>query len=231
MDNQTQPEKEILLNNGQKEDILKTIDPTHFRVSIFGSARIQKEDPTYQQVYDFAKIMADEGIDIVTGGGPGLMEAANAGHAAGDPKNEAQSIGLTVKLPMESRNEYLEIERHFNKFSNRLDTFVSISHAAVIMLGGIGTCLEFFYVWQLIQVKHIYQMPIILIGEQWEALLDWIIKYPLKSRLLNKADLDMIHVVKTNEDAAEIIKKHYAAYRLLGRDRLADNTARYSADA
>jgi hypothetical protein len=176
-------------------------------------------------------MMAEDGIDIVTGGGPGLMEAANAGHAAGDSGNEAQSIGLTVRLPFESNgNQYLELEKHFDKFSNRLDTFVSISHAVVIMLGGIGTCLEFFYVWQLIQVKHIYQMPIILIGEQWETLLDWIIKYPLKSKLLNKEDLDFIHVVKNNEEAAAIIKKHYAAYRLLGKDRLSDNTLRYSAN-
>ncbi|HBM45934.1 MAG: hypothetical protein UT05_C0001G0090 [Parcubacteria group bacterium GW2011_GWF2_38_76] len=223
------PKRDIVVSN--HEDVVKLIDPTHFRVSIFGSARVHKEDVVYKQVYDFAKIMADEGIDIVTGGGPGLMEAANAGHAAGDPTNQAQSIGLTVRLPSEAvGNQYLEIEKHFNKFSNRLDTFVSISHAAVIMLGGIGTCLEFFYVWQLIQVKHIYQMPIILIGEQWEGLLDWIIKYPLKSKFMNKEDLDMIHVVKTNEEAANIIKKTYAAYRLIGKDRLSLNTQKYSAD-
>ena len=224
-----EPKSDIVVQS--HEDIVKLIDPTHFRVSIFGSARTNKEDDVYKQVYGFAKTMAEEGIDIVTGGGPGLMEAANAGHAAGDPRNEAQSIGLTVRLPFESSgNQYLELERHFDKFSNRLDTFVSISHAAVIMLGGIGTCLEFFYVWQLIQVKHIYQMPIILIGEQWEGLLDWIVKYPLKSKLLNKEDLDVIHVVKNNEEAVALIKKTYAAYRLIGKDMLSLNTQKYSAD-
>ncbi len=228
MDKKTQPETDILIDD--RENILKSINPNHFRVSIFGSARIHPEDKTYKQVYEFAKVMAEEGIDIVTGGGPGLMEAANAGHAAGDLRNEAQSIGLTVRLPMESSNQYLELERHFDKFSKRLDTFVSISHAVVIMLGGVGTCLEFFYVWQLIQVKHVYQMPIILIGEQWEALLDWIIKYPLRSKLLNKEDLNVIHVVKNNEEAMDIIKKTYAAYRLIGQDRLSLNTQKYSAD-
>jgi hypothetical protein len=228
MNTEEQSKIDVVVQNS--EDLAKIINPNNFRVSIFGSARISKDEPVYKQVYDFAKMMAEEGIDIVTGGGPGLMEAANSGHADGDKRNEAQSIGLTVRLPMESSNEYLELERHFDKFSDRLDTFVSISHAVVIMLGGIGTCLEFFYVWQLIQVKHIYQMPIILIGEQWEQLLDWIIKYPLKSKLLNKEDLDVIHVVKTNEEAAAIIKKHYAAYRLLGKDRLSLNTQKYSAN-
>lgn len=228
MNSEEQSKIDVVVQN--TDDLAKIINPTHFRVSIFGSARINKDNPVYKQVYDFAKMMAEEGIDIVTGGGPGLMEAANSGHADGDMQNEAQSIGLTVKLPTETSNQYLEVQKHFDKFSNRLDTFVSISHAVVIMLGGIGTCLEFFYVWQLIQVKHIYQMPIILIGEQWEQLLDWIIKYPLKSKLLNKEDLDVIHVVKTNEEAAAIIKKHYAAYRLLGKDRLSLNTQKYSAD-
>lgn len=224
-----QTKADVVVQN--HEDIVKLIDPLHFRVSIFGSARTQKEDPVYKQVYEFAKMMAEDGIDIVTGGGPGLMEAANAGHSAGDPRNEAQSIGLTIRLPGENHsNQFVEIEKHFDKFSNRLDTFVSISHSVVIMLGGIGTCLEFFYVWQLIQVKHIYQMPVILIGEQWEGLLDWIIKYPLKSKLLNREDLDVIHVVKTNKEAADIIKKTYAAYRLLGKDRLSLNTQKYTAD-
>lgn len=229
MSEEIQLKKDIIVGN--HEDIVKLVDLTHFRISIFGSARVNKEDEVYKQVYEFAKMMAEEGIDIVTGGGPGLMEAANSGHAAGDPNNEVQSIGLTVRLPDEAgRNQYVELEKHFDKFSNRLDTFVSISHAVVIMLGGVGTCLEFFYVWQLIQVKHIYQMPIILIGEQWEGLLDWIIKYPLKSKLLNKEDLDVIHVVKNNKEAADIIKKTYAAYRLIGRDRLSLNTQKYSAN-
>ncbi len=228
MAEEKQKQKDILVH--KHEDVVKMIDPTHFRVSIFGSARIEKEDAVYKQVYDFAKMMAEEGIDIVTGGGPGLMEAANAGHKEGDPRNESQSIGLTVRLPFESSNEYLELERHFDKFSSRLDTFVSISHAVVIMLGGIGTCLEFFYVWQLVQVKHVYQMPIILIGEQWEALLDWIIRYPLRSRLLKKEDLDVIHVVKTNEEAADIIKKTYSAYRILGMDKLSLNSQKYTPD-
>lgn len=229
MDNKTETGADIIVHN--HEDIVKLIDPTHFRVSIFGSARPDKEDPVYKQVYGFAKMMAEEGIDIVTGGGSGLMEAANAGHASGDPKNESQSIGLTIRLPWENHsNQFIEIEKHFDKFSPRLDTFVSISHAVVIMLGGIGTCLEFFYVWQLVQVKHIYQIPIILIGEQWETLLDWIVKYPLKSKYLNKEDLNIIHVVKTNEEAAEIIKKTYAAYRLIGMDRLSINTQKYAAD-
>jgi len=209
------------------EDILKMIDPTHFRVAIFGSARIQNGDKVYKQVYEFAKKMGEKGIDLVTGGGSGLMEAANRGHEHGDKNNLAQSIGLTIQLNTEARNSYLELEKHFDKFSNRLDTFVSISHAVVIMPGGVGTCLEFFYVWQLIQVQHIYQIPIIMVGDQWKYLIDWIKKYPLKQKLLDKKDLENIYVAKTNKEALDIIKKTQQSYKFIGNDKLVLNMIKY----
>jgi len=191
----------------EKENyLLSQINKNNFRVSIFGSARIQKDDKVYRQVYDIAKELGKEGIDIVTGGGPGLMEAANEGHKAGDVDKKAESIGLTIQLPFEAKaNPYLEITQHFQKFSDRLDNFMGISHVAVVMPGGIGTCLEFFYTWQLTQVKHIPKIPIILFGEMWEELIKWIKKYPLKQDLMSSEDLENVHIARDIKEALNII--------------------------
>ena len=175
-------------------------------MSIFGSARTKPEDDLYQDVYDLAKAIGQQGFDIVTGGGPGMMEAANAGHAAGDPDMISDSIGLTIQLPWEAEgNKHLEIKKHFNKFSGRLDHFMALSNVMVVTPGGIGTCLELFYSWQLIQVKHVHPIPVILIGKMWEKLIDWVKKYPLKDGLISPEDLDQIHVVKNNKEAMQII--------------------------
>ena len=90
------------------------------------------------------------------------MEAANAGHAEGDKDEKADNIGLTIQLPWEAHgNKHLELKKHFNKFSGRLDHFMALSRAVIVAPGGIGTCLEFFYALQLVQVKHIKPVPII----------------------------------------------------------------------
>lgn len=181
-----------------------------FRVAIFGSARLKKNDKVYKQVFQLAKEIGKHKFDVVTGGGPGLMEAANAGHEAGDKGKKADSIGLVIKLPWESRgNKHLEIKEEFAKFSKRLDAFMALSKVAIIMPGGIGTCLELFYAWQLIQVKHIKPIPMILVGKMWEELIKWIKKYPLKKGLISKKDLDNIHIAKDNKAAMKIILKTY----------------------
>lgn len=192
----------------------KEIKKHDFRVTIFGSARIRKNDRIYKQVYALAKIIGEKKIDIVTGGGTGLMEAANAGHEDGDKGNKADSIGLVINLPWENKgNKHLEIKKRFNKFSNRLDTFVKLSKAVVIMPGGVGTCLEFFYSWQLMQVEHIKPIPIILIGKMWEELIKWIKEYPLKKGLISKKDVDNLHVAKNIEEAINIILKTYKKFK------------------
>lgn len=192
----------------------KEIKKHDFRVTIFGSARIKKNDRIYKQVYALAKIIGEKKIDIVTGGGTGLMEAANAGHEKGDKGNKADSIGLVINLPWENKgNKHLEIKKRFNKFSNRLDTFIKLSKAVVIMPGGVGTCLEFFYAWQLIQVKHIKPTPIILIGKMWEELIKWVKKYPLKKGLISKKDVDNLHIAKNIEEAMNIILKTYNKFK------------------
>ena len=203
----------------------RELKKTEFRVTIFGSARIKPEDKIYKMVFKLAKEIGKQGFDVVTGGGPGLMEAANAGHAAGDKEQKADNIGLTIQLPWEARgNKHLEIKKHFNKFSDRLDHFMALSRAVVIMPGGIGTCLEFFYTLQLIQVKHIKPIPIILVSPMWKNLYKWIEKNPVKNGLASPKDLKCIHYVKTPEEAMKMIMKEYKKFQKEGKKR---NTAEY----
>jgi uncharacterized protein (TIGR00730 family) len=191
-------------------DILKEDD---FRVAIFGSARIKPEDKIYKNVFALAKEIGVKNYHLLTGGGPGLMEAANAGHEAGDPKNISDNIGLLIELPWESKgNPHLEIKKEFNKFSRRLDTFMALSNVMVVMPGGIGTLLELAYTWQLIQVRHIHPIPIILVGEIWKTLIDWVKKYPLEMGLISPQDMDCIHVVKNNAEALKIIEKTHRTF-------------------
>lgn len=183
-------------------------DKKDFRVTIFGSARLNPGDKTYKEVFDLAKAIGENEWDIITGGGPGLMDAGNAGHEAGDTEDKADSIGLIIKLPWEAKsNRHLEISKTFSKFSNRLDHFMALSNAIVVMPGGIGTCLELFYTWQLVQVRHIDPVPIIVVGDMWAKLIEWTRRYPLKKGLVSKGDFDHIYVAKDNKAAMKILKK------------------------
>ena len=203
----------------------KELKKSEFRVTIFGSARLKPKDKTYQMVYKLAKDIGEKGFDVVTGGGPGLMEAANAGHSEGDKKHKADNIGLTIQLPWEAKgNKHLEIKKHFNKFSSRLDHFMALSRAVVIMPGGIGTCLELFYTLQLVQVKHIKPVPIILVGSMWKNLYNWIIKNPVKKGLVSPKDLNDVYYAKNNKEAMEIIMKEHKKFLRGGKRR---NTADY----
>jgi len=193
-----------------KKDMLER----HFRVAIFGSARIRKGDRTFNLVHKLAKMIAAEGIDIVTGGGPGLMDAASRGHHKGDPKHESKSIGLTIKLPKEQKEAYhLEIKKDFDKFSGRLDHFMYLSNVVVVAPGGVGTMLEFLYTWQLVQVHKICEIPIILLGSQWKGLLEWIIRNPVKKKLISKQDLEFIFPVTNCEQAMNIINTAYEVHK------------------
>ncbi|MCC6643631.1 LOG family protein [Candidatus Peregrinibacteria bacterium] len=179
-----------------------------FRVSIFGSARVKRGDRVYKQVFDLAEMIGKKGYDVVTGGGPGLMEAANAGHALGDKENSAESIGLVIKLPWENKgNDYLEIQHRYKYFSKRLDTFLALSDVMVVTKGGIGSMLELFYMWQHLQVFLVEYKPIILIGKMWEELIDWVKKTTLPERLVSPEDFDFIYIAKNNKEAMAMIEK------------------------
>jgi hypothetical protein len=180
----------------------------HYRVAIFGSARISEGDDAYRDVFRIASGLAAEGFDIVTGGGPGLMQAANAGSQS--VKNGGQSIGLNIKMAREQHaNPYLDIKEEFDRFSNRIDTFMSLSDAVVVAPGGIGTLLEFFYSWQLTQVQQLCETPIILYGEIWTSLLSWLETEVMPKKLFDKADMhNIFHVIEPAQVVDLIIKIH-----------------------
>mgnify|MGYP001463099977 FL=1 len=195
------------LNNivADLDKLVTEIGSDYFRVSIFGSARIKPETHEYKQVYELAKKLVKNKVDIVTGGGPGLMEAANLG--AKDVKSKSKSFGLHVDLPFEtSPNEHLDITYHHKRFSSRLDEFMRISHAVIVTPGGIGTVLELLYTWQLIQVNHISKRPVILLGDMWNGLIEWMKSEPLKRTLMDDSDFDHIKVVQNIDDVVILLK-------------------------
>ena len=195
------------LNNivADLDTVITDMGTEFYRVSIFGSARIKPDTKEYKGVYTLAKELAENGADIVTGGGPGLMEAANAGAKEGSSKSK--SFGIRIDLPFEATpNEHLDIKFYHKRFSSRLDEFMRISHAVVVTPGGIGTLLELLYTWQLIQVNHISARPIILVGDMWNGFLDWIKSEPLKAQLLDKSDFDNIIIVKNVHEVTKLLK-------------------------
>lgn len=202
-----------------------------FRVAIFGSARIKKNDPKYRQIESLAQRIAKAGFDVVTGGGPGIMEAANKGHKEGRKNNDVHSFGLNIELPYEQiSNKHLDVKKEFKEFSKRLSYFMKLSNAVVVAPGGIGTLLELFYTLQLMQVGHIKNMPIIFIGDMWSGLVNWIEEYPLKKRLLNKHDLHPLFLAKHNTEAMKILKKAHIAY-INNDDGFCDSYRKYKIDA
>ena len=198
----------------KKRIIKEELEKKDFRVAIFGSARIKKGSSQYKQIRTLARMIGERGMDIVTGGGPGLMEEAGKGHAAGRKNKKIHSIGLSIKLPKEQKtNPHLDIVKRFIRFSDRLDNFMLLSNVIVVAPGGVGTMLEFFYSWQLVQVKHICHMPIILLGKQWPGLIRWLEKYPLKQKYFNKKDLNLLFLAKNCGEAIKMIDKAYEEYK------------------
>ncbi len=192
----------------------KEIKEKRFRVSIFGSARIKKGDKNYKQVYKLAKILGEKGIDVVTGGGPGTMEAANSGHKSGSKLTHSRSIGLSIILPKEQKtNGSVDIEKRFDRFSSRLDNFMLLSNAVVVAEGGVGTLLELLYTWQLVQVKHLRNIPIILMGDQWKGLLKWLENGPLKRGYFDRTEFDLIFLAKDYNEVLRIIEHAYEEYK------------------
>jgi len=203
------------LNNivADLDTLVTEIGSNYYRVSIFGSARLKPDTKEYSQIYQLAKKLAKNNVDIVTGGGPGLMEAANAG--AKDGSSESKSFGLHVDLPFEtSPNGHLDVTYHHKKFSSRLDEFMRISNAVIVAPGGIGTVLELMYTWQLIQVGHISARPIILIGTMWPGLLEWMKSEVLKKKLISNSDFDNILIVEHAEEAFDLLKPHVKKFYL-----------------
>ncbi len=153
-------------------------------------------------------------MDLVTGGGPGLMAVASKGHHAGRIGKDMHSIGLRINLPFEEEEAaHLDIKREFDRFSSRLDSFMQFSNAVVVASGGVGTLLELFYTRQLMQVKHICNIPIILLGDMWQPLVRWIREWPLKNGLLNADDVELLFLANNYREAFIIIEEAYRSFR------------------
>ncbi len=181
-----------------------------YRVTIFGSARLQPTDPLYQDVQHLASELTRMGCDIITGGGPGLMEAANQGSVDADPHNQTQSIGLRIDLDFEQHaNPFVEQLHSHRTFFSRLHHFVLLSNAFVVVPGGIGTALETLMVWQLLQVKKLDQdMPLIMVGDMWKGLVDWASHSMLGAtpQMASPEDMEIPRCVSTMEEAIVALK-------------------------
>ena len=143
-----------------------------YRVTIFGSARTKPGSFTYEETKRAAAALAELGCDIITGGGPGLMQAANEGAAGSSGK--AQSVGIRVDLPFEQEvNSFVSQAFEHRTFFTRLHQFVLTSDAYIVAPGGIGTVLETMMIWQLLQVNHLRDTPLLLVGRMWPGLVSW----------------------------------------------------------
>jgi uncharacterized protein (TIGR00730 family) len=191
---------------------LRPTERADFRVTIFGSARIPADHWVYGAVRDLASELTQMGCTVITGGGPGLMQAANEGAAAAAP---GRSLGIRVDLPFEQeQNAFVgEVFEHGTFFS-RLHHFVLVSDAFVVVPGGIGTVLELMMVWQLLQVRKLHRIPLILIGPMWAELVAWARTYFLRPEfpLASAADVDMPCCVNTAEEAIALIRRHHAEW-------------------
>ena len=186
----------------------------NYRVSIFGSSRIKRGDPIYDEVKKLSYEIAHLGIDIVTGGGPGLMEAANSGAVEGQIDSRARSFGLQIHLPTEeAANPFVDQVFKHRTFFSRLHHFVRLSSAFVVMPGGIGTALETFMVWQLLQVKHIRKVPLILVGTMWTGLVDWMNESMVSRGLVSPPDMEIAKVVASGDEALAILVESFEQFK------------------
>src|SRR5213595_436276 len=182
-----------------------------YRVTIFGSARAQPGTFVYDEVKRVATALAEMGCDISTGGGPGLMQAANEGAAAAKAPERNRSVGIRVDLPLEQEvNPFVEQAFEHKTFFTRLHHFVLTSDAFVVAPGGIGTVLELMMIWQLLQVKHLRETPLILVGKMWPGLVDWAKASLLTTQLplANPQDLSIPRCVNSADEAIVLIREH-----------------------
>lgn len=215
---------EILLRSPEPDDVYKTSDSWRvFRimgefvggfddfatvtrgVSIFGSARTQPDDEYYKAAHQTAYLLGAAGFEIITGGGPGIMEAANKGaHDAG-----AKSIGCNIELPHEQQpNPYQNLSMTFKYFFVRKTMFIKYSNAYVIFPGGFGTMDELFEALTLIQTRKIRNFPVVLFGSSyWKGLLSWLTSTMLNEKMIGALDLGLIHLTDSPRDAVDFIIK------------------------
>ena len=174
-------------------------------VSIFGSSQISPESDVYKKTVTAAQLLVESGFNVISGGGPGVMEAANLGAA----RAKGKSVGLHIELPNEQQpNKYANLRLSFKYFFIRKVMFVKYAVAYIIMPGGFGTLDELFESLTLIQTKRIRHFPVILVGSSyWRGLIDWMKEVLLREKTIAESDLDIFRVVETPEEAVAIIKR------------------------
>ena len=197
---------EIMAEFVDATERLKDISPA---VSIFGSARTQPDHPYFKLAEDIARQLSDAGFSVITGGGPGIMEAGNKGAFYG----KSPSIGLNIQLPHEQHsNPYQDISQTFHHFFARKVMFVKFASAYVVMPGGFGTLDELMEALTLVQTGKTRRIPIILVCSAfWQGMLDWFRQVMVTEGMINPEDMDLVQVIDEPGQVVEAIFKHYEA--------------------
>lgn len=193
---------------GEFVDGFEVLSKVGKAVSIFGSARLASKDKYYKLAEETAYLLAKAGYAVITGGGPGIMEAGNSGTKRGG----GHSIGLNIQIPTEQKaNEHIDTLLDFRYFFVRKVMFVKYAKAFVIFPGGYGTLDELFESLNLIQTQRIDNFPVVLVGsDYWQGLIDWIKEMVLARYCISPSDLNIFKIVDKPEDVVKIIKKFYA---------------------
>jgi uncharacterized protein (TIGR00730 family) len=206
MSNKSEDAWQILRIQGEFTKGFDTFNDLGPCISVFGSARTKETNQWYQEAKKFGKLITKEGYGVITGGGPGIMEAANKG--AKD--NEGVSVGVGIELPFESgMNEYVQKGVENRYFFTRKVMFLKYSQGFVVFPGGLGTLDEFFEALTLAQCGHNISYPIVLVGKKyWGGLMDWLINTVNTNGMVSLKDFDLFKLVDTAAEAVEIIKTH-----------------------
>ena len=186
-------------------DGFETLAEIYPAVSVFGSARVKPGTPAYAMAEEVGKLLAQSGFSVITGGGPGVMEAANKGAAEAGGK----SIGLNIQLPYEQKpNPYANVRLNFKYFFIRKVMFVKYAVAFICLPGGFGTLDEFFEALTLIQTNRIRPFPVILIDSTyWKGLLSWLDKRMCHDSMISPEDLKFFNMVDNPEEALDIVRR------------------------
>jgi len=208
-----------VFNLWQVVNNLTRLRPTkreRYRVTIFGSARVSPDHWIYHGVRDVAAELTRLDCDIVTGGGPGLMQAANEGARLADPDGSKKSVGIRVELPFEQDvNAFVTEAFEHGTFFTRLHHFALVSDAFIVVPGGIGTVLETMMIWQLLQVRKLRDTPLILVGKMYAELVEWHKKHMLHADcpLVSPADIDIPVCVEDGPSVLRLIRQSHAKWK------------------
>jgi len=183
------------------------LNQIHPAISIFGSARTKPDQPYYKLTEEIARLLSDAGFSVISGGGPGIMEAANKGAFYG----KSASVGLNIQLPHEqSSNQYQNISQTFQHFFARKVMFVKFASAYVVMPGGFGTLDELMEALTLVQTGKIRKMPIILVGSKfWSGMIDWFRASLIDEKVISPEDMNLIQVIDEPKEVVSAIFKYY----------------------